>query len=146
MRSKRVFLQLLLVAMAAGFATSAGAAMYKWTDPQGNVHYTQEPPPEGNAKEMAPPPRVSAPPASKGIFSNDADEADETKSAEGEKPLTPEQQEIYKRNCEAARGNLETYKTARRIQEADGGVVVMDDEIRAKKMQQAEEQIKKFCR
>jgi len=130
--------------MAAGFATSAGAAMYKWTDAQGNVHYTQEPPPEGNVKEMAPPPRVSAPSTTKGSSTND--EMDETKSAEGEKPLTPEQQEIYKRNCEAARGNLETYKTARRIQNADGGVVVMDDEIRAKKMQQAEEQIKKFCR
>lgn len=145
MKAKTLSLQLLLVATIAGFAASATAAMYKWTDKQGKVHYTQEPPPEGNAREMAPPPRVAAP-ASKNAGTNDKDEAAGAQSEAGEPPLTPEQQEIYSRNCEAARGNLETYKTARRVQQSDGEVVVMDDEIRQKKMQQAEEQIKKFCK
>jgi hypothetical protein len=146
MKAKTLSLQLLLVATIAGFAASATAAMYKWTDKQGNVHYTQEPPPEGNTTEIAPPPRVAAPAANKPNGKDTSGEVENGKTAEGEAPLTPEQQEIYSRNCEAARGNMETYKTARRVQQADGEIVVMDDEIRQKKMQQAEEQIKKFCK
>lgn len=146
MKAKTLSLQFLLVVTIAGFAASATAAMYKWTDKQGNVQYTETPPTEGDAKEIAPPPRIATPAAKKANGKESTEEGDGEKSAEGEAPLTPEQQEIFQRNCEAARGNLETYKTARRIKQSDGEVVVMDDEIRAKKMQQAEEQIKKFCK
>lgn len=146
MKAKTLSLQLLLVATITGFAASATAAMYKWTDKQGNVQYTETPPPEGDAKEIAPPPRVAAPAANKVTGKNGADEDDGNKGAGDEAPLTPAEQEIYQRNCEAARGNLEMYKSARRVQQADGEIVVMDDEIRQKKMQQAEEQIKKFCK
>lgn len=144
MKAKTLSLQLLLVATIAGFAASATAAMYKWTDKQGNTHYTETPPPEGNTTEIAPPPRVAPPAANKGNGKDTSGEVENGKTAEA--PLTPEQQEIYSRNCEAARGNMETYKTARRVQQSDGEIVVMDDEIRAKKLQQAEEQIKKFCK
>jgi hypothetical protein len=146
MKAKTLSLQLLLAATIAGFAASATAAMYKWTDKQGNVQYTETPPPEGDTTEIAPPPRVAPPSANKLTGKDSSGEVENGKTAEGEKPLTPEQQEIYKRNCEAARGNMETYKTARRVQQADGEVVVMDDEVRQKKMQQAEEQINKFCK
>ena len=143
MKAQRLLLQLLLAAAATGFAASATAAMYKWTDKDGNVQYTETPPPEGNSTEIAPPPRVAAP-ATNGAANKD--EAQKDKNATAEPPLTPEQLEIYQRNCEAARGNLETYKTARRVQQSDGEVVVMDDEKRQQKTQQAEEQIKKFCK
>lgn len=146
MKAKSLSLQLLLAVAIASFAMNATAAMYKWTDKQGRVHYTETPPTEGNATEVAPPPRINPPASSKTNGKNGADDAEKGKTAAGEAPLTPEQQEIYQRNCESAKGNLELYKSARRVKQADGEIVVMDDEIRQKKMQETEEQIKKFCK
>lgn len=143
MKTKRV-LPLVVAAAAAAFVMSAEAAMYKWTDKQGNVHYTQEPPLEGDAKEIAGPSRVAPPAANKGNPKRSG-AADDAKTAENKPPLTPEQQEIYNRNCEAARGNLELYKAARRVQQPDGEIVDMNDETRQQKMQAAEEQVKRFC-
>lgn len=147
MKAKTHLLQLLLVVTAASFAASATAAMYKWTDKAGNVQYTETPPPEGDSTEIAPPPRVAGQSSnSPSDQSNNNEEQESDKTAEVDAPLTPEQQDVYRRNCEAAKGNLETYKTARRVKQSDGEVVVMDDEKRQQKMQQAEEQIKKFCK
>lgn len=140
-----IVLQLVVAAAAAAFVLSAEAAMYKWTDKQGNVHYTQEPPPEGESKEITGPSRVAAPAANKGEQKKGANEKGDAKTAENKPPLTPEQQEIYSRNCEAARGNLELYKAARRVQQPDGEIVDMNDERRQQKMQAAEEQVKRFC-
>lgn len=147
MKVKTVLLPLLMAVTAAGFAANAHATMYKWTDKEGNIQYTETPPPEGDVTEIAPPPRVGL--QASGDKSEKTDAADPqkgNKTAEADAPLTPEQQDAYKRNCEAARGNLATYKIARRVKQSDGEVVVMDDERRQKKMNEAEEQIKKFCR
>lgn len=142
MQVKTVLPRLVLAAIAIAFSASAAAAMYKWTDKQGNVHYTQEPPQEGEAAEIAPPPRVT-PPATK-TAEKSKNEAD---NGEGEEELTPEQQEAYKRDCETAKANLELYRTSQRIKQAeDGKVVTMNEELRAKKMQEAEALIQKFCK
>ena len=147
MKANTLLLQLLLASVVAGFAVNASAAMYKWTDKQGNVHYTETPPPEGDSTEITPPPRVAAPLTNKSDNKNVPDEKNgSSPSPQSETQLSPEQQEAYRLNCEAAKGNLETYKTARRIKTPDGEIVVMDDEIRQQKMQQAQEQIKKFCK
>ena len=43
-------LLLLLVLVLSGHATAAG--IYKWTDAQGNLHFTDQPPPEANAEKV----------------------------------------------------------------------------------------------
>ncbi|HEY0720612.1 MAG TPA: DUF4124 domain-containing protein [Gammaproteobacteria bacterium] len=146
MQVKLTFLRLILALIASGFAVSAGAAMYKWTDSEGNVHYTQTPPEEGEAAEIPPPPRVN-PPATSDLLNGGATTGDRNTPEEKEAELSPEQVVAYQRNCEAAKANLELYKTSDRIKQADDGkVVAMDEELRGKKMQQAEEQIKKYCK
>ncbi len=143
---KSLLLRLIMAAIATGFAASASAAMYKWTDTEGHVHYTQTPPDEGEAAEIPPPPRVDPPAATNNPFGTPpGDEAGAGMEKEAE--LTPEQVVAYQRNCEAAKANLELYKTSDRIKQAeDGKIVAMDEEQRGKKMQQAEEQIKKYCK
>ncbi len=146
MKAKTRLLKLLVAAAIAGFAANASAGMYKWTDKQGNVHYSQLPPDEGNTTEIAPPPRVAAPAPANSANKSTSKEAASASAAEAEPQLTPEQQEMYKHNCEAAKANLETFKYARRVQKPDGDFIVMDDDNRQKMTQEAEEQIKKFCK
>lgn len=143
MKANPHLLRLSLAAFAVAFAATASAAMYKWTDQEGNVQYSQTPPPEGDAIEISPPPAVKAPAPLKAPANRLVE--DEENAAE-KAPLTPEQQAVYQRNCEAARANLDTYRTATRVQQADGQIVDMNDENRQTKIQQAEEQVKKFCR
>jgi hypothetical protein len=151
MQVKSILFQLALVIAAASFATGAAATMYKWTDKDGTVHYTETPPEEGNATTIAPPPHVEPPPASPNEQTRD-NRGDASKSKTGEKsdkeeaPLTPEQQAIYARNCEAAKANLELFQKSSRYQQTDGKVVEMDEEMRQKKTSQAEEQVKRYCK
>ena len=44
-------LRFLLLAMLIA-ATPAGAGVYKWTDAQGRVHYSDDPPPEAKAQQI----------------------------------------------------------------------------------------------
>lgn len=144
MKARTFLLQLLVTAIVAGFATGASAAMYKWKDKAGNIHYTQEPPPEGDAAEIAPPPRVSAPPVANEATAAEAGDK-KGEQAKNVEPPNPEKQAVYMRNCEAAKKNLEIAKTSERIKQANGEIIVMDPEKRQTKINQAEEQIKKYC-
>jgi hypothetical protein len=46
-----IALRLLLLAMLAG-SLRAGAGVYKWTDAQGRVHYSDDPPAEAKAQQV----------------------------------------------------------------------------------------------
>lgn len=46
-------LMLWLVALASFVVMTADAAMYKWTDEKGRVHYSSEPPPGGQAESFS---------------------------------------------------------------------------------------------
>jgi glutaredoxin len=46
-----IALRLLLLAVLAG-SLPAGAGVYKWTDAQGRVHYSDDPPPEAKAQQI----------------------------------------------------------------------------------------------
>ena len=56
-----------------------------------------------------------------------------------------ERDAIYKQNCATARMNLGAYKRASRMRDKDGNVYNVSDEERAKKIQEAEDNIKKYC-
>jgi glutaredoxin len=46
-----IALRLLLLAVLVG-SLPAGAGVYKWTDAQGRVHYSDDPPPEAKAQQI----------------------------------------------------------------------------------------------
>lgn len=127
------------------------AAIYKWVDENGQVQYTQTPPP-GNieAREMQPPP----PPA-------DADGAierqqqleeslDAARSGREEAARTAaeeaELRQQKQQRCDAARLRLERNNLPRiSVTEADGSERRISEEERLENIRVSEQQVKEYC-
>ena len=136
----RASLAALAVALlATPFAGAVHAALYKWTDAQGHVVYSDQPPP-GNVKteQLRPPPPPANPNAAKELAQRQADfqkrQADAAKAAEKagkEEATSAERAEA----CANARGQLkqltESPIAIYRYNEK-GEREVMDDDARAK--------------
>jgi hypothetical protein len=120
---------LLAMIMATGLAS---AQTYKWTDADGKVHYSDQPPP-ANAKEQgtvkqlkpsAPPPAAASAPTEKGApaaktpaeqeadFKKRQVEAAEREAAEKQKAAEAEQKRKY---CESARAALKNFEIGGRF-------------------------------
>ena len=102
----------LALVLAGISASTAMAGMYRWIDDQGNVVYSQQPPPDNrDAREIAPPP----PPAEKADKASqsiqelqkklDAAAMERRKAAEEKKKAKAEQKQ-RKERCLAARQDL----------------------------------------
>jgi hypothetical protein len=133
---------MLSAALLAVAASGQAAGLYKWTDSEGNVHYTQSPPPQGEFKQLtvpktppAPPPQAESAPAA----------PPQDKGAELEAERKKLEANIAKHNCEAARKNLEIYTITRRVLNEQGEVEVLDDDVRAAKIKEANDMIQQYC-
>lgn len=136
-------------ALILGFAGIATAGMYKWTDKNGTVHYSQQPPSDGNYETMhvdtqSPDgsetgsgsqsgPTYSAPDTSNNGGSDAIKQTEAKAAAQREK------------NCAQAKKALETYTVYRRLRDKSGKVIRLSDTERAKRIQQAKDAIKEFC-
>ncbi len=131
-------------ALLAVSATGLAAGLYKWTDSEGNVHYTQSPPPQGEFKQLTVPKAPPAPTPSPQEESIPA-ATPQDKGAELEAERKKLEANIARHNCEAARKNLEIYTITRRVQNEQGEVEVLDDDVRAAKIKEANDMIKQYC-
>lgn len=134
--------RLSCLALAAALITAAPAlqaAMYKWTDADGNVTYSQTPPPDGAYENIRVPRGPAAAPPS-----TQPDTQAPTGGA-GIDAISAESAEIRQRNCEGARSNLQTYQVHRRIRNAEGEVIVLDDAERQARIDEAKRHILEFC-
>jgi hypothetical protein len=151
-------LKLLLIASlcipAALLQSPARGEMYKWTDAAGETHYTQIPPPAGIKTEIiqgAPPP-ADDPDKIIEDLQNQVDTMDETATRqEGEtreKSLRKEIDEAYEKNCLASRNNLAKLQEGgkKRYLTADGQVIHLSEEERQQRINEAKDQIDKFCK
>ncbi len=145
---------LLIVSLSLGICpVTVSAQVYKWVDAEGNVHYGQSRPPgeEAEALEVKPP-NVSA--------EQRALELEKLKlkarlGSENQEPqsdqagqATPEMPEAVRReNCRIARHNMASLVQKRRIVRTDegGNLVRLDDAEREARLQEAKEQVEKFC-
>lgn len=117
---------------------SAHAEMYKWTDAEGNIHYSQSIPPGVEATTMKAPPPPPTPVQKK----QSKEEEQEIK----DQPIVTKRDEVVKKNCEAARKNLNIYTNYRRIMNEKGEVEVLDEEVRKAKIAETQKQIKEYCK
>lgn len=142
---------LVLLALAG---TAQAAALYKWTDEEGNVHYSQSPPESNSAEKIV----TDEAPANQGEANNgEMADGQDGASAEGDKQATDENgipvdagqdpaiAEKRRKNCEIARQNMNTYKEYRKIRTPDGKMVIMSDEMRAAKIDEAQKMIEEYC-
>lgn len=130
---------------------AVSAKMYKWTDDEGNVHYTQTPPPDREAKTIAPPPTPKSVPTKKSTPDNGEQEPAEegegfTDAYKKAIKMTPEERAAQiEKNCRLVKQNLTIYRGASRINEG-GKTIVLTDEERAKRVAEAEADLEKYCK
>jgi len=159
----------LLLALTIGtwiVAAPAGAQTYKWTDAEGKVHYTDQPPP-ANAKEQATikrkpwasTPAAAPTPAENGAqaakaktyveqeaaFKKRQVEAAEREAAEKKKATETSEK---KQNCAQARSQLKTLQAGGRITytNAKGERDYLNDAQVAQEIERAKQSADTWCK
>jgi type IV secretory pathway VirB10-like protein len=136
-------------------AAPASATMYRWVDDTGAVVYSQSPPPDGRAASAVapPPPPSSSADAERQQLEGQLKQADEArkKQQEGQKAQqeTAAKDADRKRNCDAARQNLELIQNRppqTRFQMPNGEYRRFTDEEREAELKKAREFVDKNCR
>lgn len=141
----------ITVILLSGLLISAPslAGTYKWVDKDGNVVYSQHPPPSGKFESIRvkPSPRYnpSAENASKQskqfLENSTADRKNQAKlKAEQEKNLA-----LRKKNCQTAKQQLEFYTVYGRRKNDKGEYVRVTDKEREAGLKEAKQAIKDFC-
>lgn len=123
---------------ALAFAAHAQAGLYKWTDAQGKVHYSDQPP-TLNAQPIRAPAAGQADATREATQSlNARDQAyqkrrKETEEARAKADQEAEQARVQRENCAKARANLDTLQNKPRVfaTNAAGQRIYMDEAARA---------------
>jgi Skp family chaperone for outer membrane proteins len=148
MKTYRIFITSLLLSLF--MVVSANANSYKWLDENGNVVYSQQPPAEGpyeTIKTTKPSPASSrSTPAPSSSFTTEVKQEDEERELDSKvQQEAAKSEQLRAENCKAAKHNLETYTVYRRIKNDQGEIIRLDDNERAKRIQEAKDAIKEFC-
>ena len=130
------------------------AEVYRWVDENGVTIYSQTPPPgqvEADTITTPPPPSADSNETWENLnrqWQEMQDREDARKDQEEQAAKDQASQEARRRNCEAARHNLDGLAEGRfrmRIKEPDGGYRVLPAEERQAKIEKAQEMIRKNC-
>ena len=132
-------------------STAFATTIYKWTDSEGNIHYTQNLPEEdAEYTTINPPPKIESEQSQKNLeqrqkLLNESREQRLKKAAE--KQAADEEKARREKNCELARANLNSY-TRPRVQfvQEDGSRIRATEEERQQQIKKAQEMIKEFCK
>ena len=133
-------------------AGNAQAAIYKWVDKDGNVQYTQTPPPEGMTAETLQPPMVdvNSDTAIKQLNEQqhqlkDLDKQRQEQSEQEAK--VAEAQALRQKNCQTAKDRLASYEKPRgiRLEREDGTRERISEEERQEQIKISEDMIKEYC-
>ena len=129
--------------------TGVHAGTYKWVDKDGNVVYSQHPPPEGQyeAIRVKPAPRDSSAAdntreSSKQFLENATTQRKNDAKVKAE---LKKMQELRKKNCATAKKQLEFYTVYRRKKDKSGEYVRITDDEREAGLKEAKQAIKDFC-
>lgn len=137
------------------FSVTASAQVYKWVDEHGKTQYTDLPPPPGAARDgqrlnIKPVPAPANNETSKS--KNPVDERLEfNKRQEQRKEEETKQLSIAEENkkkCIDAQGQVRLYTDSPRLTVPDGsgGIAYVDDDVRQKKIAEANKAIAAFCK
>jgi hypothetical protein len=130
-------------------APAQAAKLYKWKDDQGNITYSQLPPPKSNATqlELRGVQGVSNEEARERLDSLSGRAETARKDREFKSDYTSEsrdREERMKANCETARQNLRILETASRVKTEQGEF--MNDAQRQERIASAQKQVADFCK
>ena len=145
MRLLNVFPLLLLLA-----ATPAGAAVFKWTDANGNVQYGQFPPAGSNAERLKGAPAPASAPAGKSLQQRVEEmekHRDSEKQSKAEAAQKQQEAANRKTNCENARQNIErlNYGGNRLVHMPDGSYQRLDEKQKQEQLEKNRKAVEEFC-
>lgn len=135
---------------------STHAALNKWVDADGKVHYSDTAPADAKVKKLrsSSAPDASAPtteaPAQKSVAEREADwKKSQNAKDEAEKKVALEKENvaIKQKNCDSARGNLAAYENSPRMVQYDakGERTYLDETARAQKIDEARKAVSTYC-
>jgi hypothetical protein len=145
MRPINIFALLLILATG-----SASAAMYKWTDANGNTQYGQHPPAGSTAEHIQAAPAPNATPAGKSLQQR-VEELEKRQDAEQQRKAEAarKQQDAENRkiNCANARKNIERLNHGgnRLVHMPDGSYQRLDEAQKQEQIEKNQKAIKEFC-
>lgn len=139
------FFSLLLLA-----SPFAHAGIYKWTDDQGNVHYSQTKPSNQKAESLrikshAPTDKSTYKRPSLNVKDKDNQAADTDAQAEKSNEPSPQQKAEM---CKRSRADLQILISQGQVRQKrqDGTVVYMTDEQKQKRIAAERKRIEKYCK
>ena len=144
---------LLILLMLA--TTNTFAAIIKWVDDQGQVHYSDQVPPPGTAskslRQDSPDSPGSNPSAAKSLAEREADlkrAKAENQSAADKAAQQKAALDALKANCATAQENLRALQSGVRIMEIDanGERSYIDDSERQQRIEKAQQDISNYCK
>lgn len=141
----------VFIGLLALFLSSAvnAAAIYKWVDSNGTVHFGSEPPAntavEKISTKVAKPQPLPEASASQKINAKSEAPSQEEIDKQVRKQVALEQEEL-KKQCTLLRTRLSQLKNnPRLLTEIDGETVRLSEEQRQERITETEEKIKEFC-
>lgn len=132
-------------------STALHAGTYKWVDKDGNVIYSQHPPPEGQYESIQVRPKPKPRNSSTNTNANQSskkflENASNKRKDDGKvKDQLKKTQELRKKNCDTAKKQLEFYTVYRRKKDKTGEYVRIDDKEKEAGIKEAKQGIKDFC-
>lgn len=144
----RLFFLLLPLLLAA---TAANAAVYKWTDQNGQIQYGEHPPAGGNAEKMAPAPPPADPGAKRESLDKQLEDMQTSSEERGEREAEyAKKEEIAKirtENCKVARNNLVVLNQGghRLTRMPDGSYKRLEPEEKEAMIAETQKQIETNC-
>lgn len=134
---------------------SIEAALYRWVDESGTTVYSQSPPPDGQAALIQSGPKGATPEGTRAArerlqqtIEADFDRREERKRAAAEKAKSAEAEARRKRNCTAARQDLEALQAPgpRRVRYPDGTYRDLSSDEAREQRDLAQQQVDEFCK
>lgn len=122
---------------------SAAAGLFKWTDKDGVVHFSDQPHNDPKAERITKP-RTSAPGAPPPPPAREEPPAEQTAVADAQ---AKHQQQIRSANCDIARRTLEHNESIHRMYRLDehGERVFLTDEERADLLKRSRDDVARWC-
>ena len=141
----------LILASVVIFSSAVQAELYKWVDKNGNINYTQSPPPPGvDGTTIKPPPSFNSDSAQSRLdqrLDTLEQRADQRQKQAEEQQQAKSEREEQEKICNQARARLASYQYPKvSVQGADGASIQLGEEVRQREVDKSQSQVNDFCK
>lgn len=147
MNSKLMYLLVFILLFGAASGAAADV-VYKWTDDQGDVHFSDRPQNGSQAIDMQVSPRYPSPSQPQASSKGEKPQEDEGAQDGGQQVVDAEKQrEVRRKNCATARETLRRNKSLGRMYRigADGERHYLSDKERNQVLERSRSNVEKWC-